>query len=383
MDVLVTNFDNGLAGTYFIEAFQQTPSGNQTLNWIYQQPSDSSSLVEQIKNGRAWASVYMNAGTTDRLNVVLQSIINGQSYNSSYLPSSATTIVYDQGRNLNTINGYVLPPIYAAIAMASARYSAYIQSQVAQLSNVTLANVISSISVANITYTPISYTSMDLHPASPYTSYLATTLGYLFLWLIMLALVGAIVRTTAPLAGKVKIIDIVLIRVVNSIFNGLIVSLIYSLTILWFSSFHQAVPFIRFWLFNWLCTITFIAIIALFTINLGALAQVALTLFLITNLSAATTNVAIELQNRFYRVGYGLPLYHCFNGGRHLLFGSYTKLNVDIGVLFAYYFGATTLAIITGVYRMYRQQQQIQKKNRINAINTPYSTTQNKIKKKK
>jgi hypothetical protein len=380
----VSNFDDGLAGTYFLEAFHETPPGNQTLNWIFQQPSDvSPTIVTQIENGEAWASVYMNAGTSDRLNEVLQSVLNGIPYNSTYLPSSATTIVYDEGRNFNTINGYVLPPIRAAIAMASARYSAYLQSQAAQLSNVTLPNVIASISAASILYSPFSYTNMNLHPAVPYASLLATTLGYLFLWLIMLAVVGLAIRLTLPLAGKVKIIDIVFIRLINSLFNGLIVSLIYSLCILWFANFTQPVPFIRFWLFNWLATITFTVIIALFTINLGALAQVALTLFLIINLSAATTNVAIELQNRFYRVGFGLPLYHCFNGGRHLLFGSYTNLNVDIGVLFAYYFGVIILTISTGVYRMHKQQKEILKKNRNTAIKTKTKTTQNITNKKR
>lgn len=366
----MTNFDNGLAGTYFVEAFHNTASGNQTLNWIFQQPSDlSSTIVDQIENGEAWASVYMNAGTSDRLTQVLQSILSGNISNFSYRPSSAVTIVYDEGRNVNTVNGYVLPPIRAAIAMASARYSAYFQSQATQYSNATLATVIAAISYANITYSPIGYTNMNIHPATPFASVLATTLGYLFLWLITGGLVRMVLQITQPLAGKIKIIDIVFIRIINTIFNGLILSLIYSLCVLWFADFTQPVPFIRFWLFNWLATITFTVIIGLFTINLGALAQVALILFIIINLATSSTNVAIELENNFYRVGYGLPLYHCFNAGRHLLFGSYTKLNVDIGVLFAYYFTAVIFAIITAVYRMRKQQQQILEQNRKKTLN--------------
>jgi len=386
--VFVTNFDNGTAGDYFIEAFHETPSGNQTLNWIFQNPSDiSSSIVDQIEDGRAWASVYMNAGTTDSLNQVLQSILAGNTSNISYLPSSATTIVYDQGRNFNTVNGYVLPPIRAAIAVASADYSAYLQSQVIEQSNATLSNIIASILIANITYSPIGSTDMDIHPATPYAAFLATSLGYLFLWLIMTSLVGMAVRITQPLAGKVRIIDIVFIRIFNTIFNGLIISLIYSLCVLWFASFTRPVPFIRFWLFNWLVAITFTVIIGLFVINLGALAQAALTLFLILNLSASTTNLAIELQNRFYRIGYGLPLFHCFSGGRHLLFGSHTKLNVDIAVLFAFYFAAVIFTILTGVIRMRKQEKQILEENRKKAQkktkkNNYYYKTQNKNNKK-
>ena len=365
LDVFVNNFDQGLAGTYFLDAFQNTPSGNLTLNWIFQQPTDlSGDTIEQIKHGKAWASVYMNAGTSDRLNNVLQAVLNGNPSTAAYLPSSAVTIVYDEGRNFNTINGFVLPPIRTAIAMANARYAAYLQSQATAASQVNVTNVITAITLANITHSPIGYTTMNLHPAFPYASLLATTLGYLFLWLIMVALVNMNIRITQPLIGQVKIIDIILIRIVNTVLNGLIISLIYSLCVLWFADFTRAVPFIRFWLFNWLAAITFTAIISLFTINLGALAQVFLTLFLITNLSASSTNTAIELQNRFYRVGYGLPLYHCFNAGRHFLFGSYTKLNVDIAVLFAYYYGAVIFLLVTGIYRMRKQERQIREKNR-------------------
>ena len=369
----MTNFDDGVAGSYFLEAFRETPSGNMTLNWIFQQPSDIS-LTDQIENGKAWASVYMNAGTSDRLNQVIQAILNGNMSNVSYDPTSATAIIYDQGRNLNTVNGYVLPPIRAAIAIASARYSAYIQSQVEQLSNPTANNIIAAISLATITHSPIGSTDVDLHPAFPYAAFLATSLGYLFLWLITGSLVGAAIRITQPLGGKVKIIDIVFIRIFNTIFSGMILSLIYSLCVLWFANFTRPVPFIRFWLFNWLATITFTVIISLFILNLGAIAQVALTLFLITNLASSTSNVAIELQNRFYRVGYGLPLFHCFSGGRHLLFGSHTRLNVDIAVLFAYYFFAVILLLSTGVYRMRKQQASINEKNRQNAANKAKKT---------
>jgi hypothetical protein len=379
----VNNFDNGLAGTYFIEAFHDTPSGNQTLNWIFQQSSAlSSTIVQQIENGKAWASVYMNSGTSNSLTQVLQSILNGNISNISYLPSSAVTIVYDEGRNFNSVNGYVLPPIRAAIAVASARYSAYFQSQATQYSNATLAGVIAAISLANITYSPIGYTNMNIHPATPYAAVLSTSLGYLFLWLIMTSLVAMIIRLTQPLAGKVKIIDVVFIRITNTILNALIISLIYSLCVLWFADFTRPVPFIRFWLFNWLAAMTFTVIIGLFIINLGALAQVALTLFLITNLAASSSNVAIELQNRFYRVGYGLPLYHCFNAGRHLLFGSHTKLNQDIAVLFAFYFAAVILTITTGIYRMRKQERQILEQIRKNALNKNNVNTQNMTNKK-
>jgi len=359
----VVNFDNGTAGQAFLQAFHSTPPGNQSLNWIFDQSlSSSSEIVNRIENGKAWGAVYMNPQTTDRINQLVHSIQIGQVSNSSYLPASATMIVYDQGRSFATVSGYVLPPIRTAIAVASARYSAYIQSEIAQNSNTTIDQIVAAITLSNSIYSPIGYTEQNLHPAVPYASLLATSLGYLFFWLVMLSLVGMNVRITASLAGKIRIIDIVFIRLFSAIFNCLIISLIYSLIVLWLANFTRAIPFIRFWLFNWLVAITFSAIIALFVLNLGTLAQVALTLFLITNLASSTANIAIELQHRFYRIGYGLPLMHCFTAGRHFLFGSHTKLHVDIGVLFAFYFAAAILAILTGIIRMRRQEKLVLEK---------------------
>lgn len=328
----------------------------------------------------------MNAGITDKLNQVIQAIINGNASSISYTPSSATTIIYDQGRNSNAVGSFTLPPIRAAIARASARFSAYIQSQVVQRTNATFSNVIESIILSNITYSPIGSTDNNLHPAVPYAAVLATTLGYLFLWLITTSLAGMVARIVEPLAGKIKIIDIICFRILNSILNGLILSLIFSLIILWLADFTRPVPFIRFWLFNWLATITFSVIIALFLMNLGARAQVFLVLFLITNLSSSTSALAIELQHKFYRIGYGLPLFHCFSAGRHFLFGSHTKLGLDIGVLFAYYFGGITILLITGIYRMRKQEKLVLEKARKNAgkkTNSQLQAQQIAISKKK
>jgi hypothetical protein len=82
-----------------------------------------------------------------------------------------------------------------------------------------------------------------------------------------------------------------------------------------------------------------------------------------------------------------LPLFHCFSGGRHLLFGSHTKLNVDIAVLFAFYFAAVIFTILTGVIRMRKQEKLILEENRKKAQkktkkNNYYYKIQNKSNKK-
>lgn len=98
---------------------------------------------------------------------------------------------------------------------------------------------------------------------------------------------------------------------------------------------------------------TFASIIALFTFHLEVKAQMFLILFIILNLSAPGSSLPVELQPQFYHIGYELPLYHCLSGGRHLLFGSYADLTLDVGVLLVYCILYITLLVITGMTRMH------------------------------
>ncbi|CAF0866286.1 unnamed protein product [Didymodactylos carnosus] len=366
LDVLIVDSDQQLVGQYFTRAFQQSNLGNQTLHWIYGQSMSIEQVIQEVLRGKVWAAVYLSAGVTEQVNYVIHSILNAKSSivnPITYDPVNTVTIVYEEGRNAATYNGWILPPIRTVLQTLSNQISAYIQSDIAQSSNTfNLYTQLSLIQLADITTSPIQYTLMNIHPASPYVSQLGTTLGYLFLWLLMVTLVGANVKITRPMAGKIKIIHIVIFRTLNIILNSLVISLIYSLCVLWFARIHSHIQFVRLWLFNWLCAATFSIIIGLFTINLGALAQFFLTVFLITNLSASTNTIAIELQPRFYRVGYGLPLYHAVNGGRHLLVGSHSHFGVDIATLFAYYFACLFFTLLSGIYRMRKQEQEVKKK---------------------
>lgn len=122
----------------------------------------------------------------------------------------------------------------------------------------------------------------------------------------------------------------------------------------------------RYWMFNWLSTLVLGTMVAFFLTNLGSLAAILIIVFVVVMVSAATIQIPLELSPRFFRYGYGMPLYHSINGGRHLLFGSYSNFAVDVGVLVAYYGVIMILTLITVAYRArkarkaFQQQQQQQ-----------------------
>ena len=137
------------------------------------------------------------------------------------------------------------------------------------------------------------------------------------------------------------------------------VSLIYSLIVLWFFGIDSGALFMRYWMFNWLSTTVFGLIIVLATVNLGLLANMFLTIFVFLMLAGATLQISLELSPRFFRYGYGLPLYHILNGGRHLLFKSHSQFGIDVGVL-AIYFGVLWIAaVLTSILSLKRQQQKL------------------------
>ena len=90
---------------------------------------------------------------------------------------------------------------------------------------------------------------------------------------------GKFILCICFLVGKVHFIDLILYRVLNGFFQAFIVSLIYSLIVLWFFGIHSGSLFMRYWMFNWLSVLVFGLVVVNFTINLGLLANSILTVF--------------------------------------------------------------------------------------------------------
>ena len=53
-----------------------------------------------------------------------------------------------------------------------------------------------------------------------------------------------------------------------------------------------------------------------------------------------------ELMHPFYKIGYGLPMAHGAMGARTIVLGSYNRLGMNIGVLFAWIGFWTLLALL-------------------------------------
>jgi ABC-type polysaccharide/polyol phosphate export permease len=163
--------------------------------------------------------------------------------------------------------------------------------------------------------------------------------------------------------GKVHRFDLLVYRVFNAAFQTLIITLIFSLIVLWLFGIHSGAHFMRYWMFNWLSAMDFVMLIVFFSVNLGHLANIVLITFVILMLAGATLQVSLELSPRFYRYGYGLPLYHIINGGRHLLFGSYSRFALGVGVLLIYFGVLCVCALTSSIFWAKRQERKFAEAN--------------------
>ena len=204
---------------------------------------------------------------------------------------------------------------------------------------------------------------------------LATTLGYIYLYLLSGLIVGGAIKFVGPfgkikkhidpalyfslLVGKIHVLDLLVYRISNGIFQAFIISLIYSLIVLWFFGIHSGSLFMRYWMFNWLSVLVFGLLIVLFTVNLGPIAGSLLIAFVMLMLAGATIQISLELSPRFYRYGYGLPLFHIINGGRHLLFNSHERFALSVGVLLIYFGVFWLIAIVTSALWIKKQEHKL------------------------
>jgi len=168
------------------------------------------------------------------------------------------------------------------------------------------------------------------------------------------------------LVSKIHYLDLLVYRIFNGFVQGFIISLIYSLIVLWLFGIHSGSLFMRYWMFNWLSVMILGLLVVLFTVNFGPIANSLLTAFAILMLAGATLQISLELSPRFYRYGYGLPLYHIINGGRHLLFDSHERFALSVGVLLIYFGVFWIVAIITSILWMKKQERQIIKEKQKN-----------------
>ena len=185
LDVAVVDFDNDLASYYFLNAFRQSGPGNLSLNWRYKDQTDYDNNVDNarhdVENGYVWASVVLRPNTTRYINQTLAAFLNSSTLlNSPFAVISPILVTYETGRNSFTVSNFVLPPIRAAIAIATAQYGQMLRQQLIgtlssspNSSTNRTVQLFNTFQLGSLLADPLAATYQDFHPSSPYVGLLS------------------------------------------------------------------------------------------------------------------------------------------------------------------------------------------------------------------
>lgn len=179
LDVTIIDFDNDLAGYYFLNSFRQTPPGNLTPHWRFRKGIDYQNNIDnplhELVSGKVWTTVVLRPNTTRLINESLTALLNTTaSLTSPFVVTLPILVRYEEGRNSYTINNYILLAIRAAIAKATAQYGQVLRQQLlnqlsssSNSSNNRNSQLLNVFQLGSLLVDPLSAKYYNLHPAYP------------------------------------------------------------------------------------------------------------------------------------------------------------------------------------------------------------------------
>jgi hypothetical protein len=330
VDVVLVNDDEGSYGNVVVESFLHT----NAFKFQTKSSHNISNLEDYVYHGNCWYLIHIPYNYSLALN---QSIYSGISLHASVV------VILDEGRHLNAHNLF-----------RKVLYSLYLQVNT-KLALAVLQTPHLNLSVADKTtvVNPFRVTEKDLHPVSRPGIETASSLGYIILFVLSISSVNNILTSWAPLVGNIKQYQYALGRLAHGIFNAFLVSLAMALVLLIYGT-HFRYNFMSYWLYNFLVMLAFTACSALMASLIGPLANIPVTFFLVLNTSTATGTYPFILSAGFFRLGYGLPMFHAISGSRTIIYGSHNLFGMNIGVILAYIIVVFSLTLICVILRVQR-----------------------------
>jgi len=322
-----------------------------------------------------WAAVIINANATALLQ---EAVATG---NASYDPTGVATMVYNQARDIESYNFYIVPVLGRLALTVQATFGRQWAASVFNDPNLDIATY----SRAPQAVSPgISFTLLNLRPFDPPSAIPTITIGLIYLIIIAFFSFTFFIPTHMkfilpnPLSPHppLKFYQLIIYRWLATITAYFFLSLSYSLVSLAFeipfSNTPPPVPsplndghghwtptepiinanylgkstFPVYWMLNFIGMAALgltCENMAMFLSALSPLPYSALFLiwWVITNVS--TGFYAIELASDFYKWGYAWPLRHIVEGSKTLVFGTKSKLGVNFAVLIAWVVVGTLL----------------------------------------
>ncbi|KAG8874409.1 hypothetical protein FRB97_005917 [Tulasnella sp. 331] len=350
---LVNRDGDGALGQTMIQSFMNNTAGlgvapHAHLTWFIVDGSTltDEQVIQHVVDEKVWTAVVVNANAT-------QMLINARNIgDATYNASRAITHWYNQARNENAANSYIVPYTSALLQGTLAVFNAEFTGQFL-VSAVTNGTAISTAALAPVTVSqPFWYTQFNLRPFTKTVSSAMLLVGNIYITIFAFMLTIAHDGARRVIHPYLRFRSYIGLRIIAPLIIYIPISFSYAMISLPFhvtfgDKYGYAGGFFLFWLFVYMGMAALgLSLEAMITVLTPRFTPFFLLFLVIYNVSTGT--IPIELQPKFYRFGYGFPIYNLSIATRTIIFNTHSQLGKNAGIILAWAaFSCITIPLFT------------------------------------
>ncbi|KAF8976572.1 hypothetical protein BGZ46_008154 [Entomortierella lignicola] len=331
ISILVVDLDHSMIGSQFLNFTQQDNMVPGQVNWSIQSKyKDVPSVISDVENGNYWGAMVVMPNASWMLNKALSTPL------PNYDPTGAFTFIYDGGRDPLTVKPYVVASMYTQFLQFSSFFNpAWISFvlKYADNNNTTLTPLTDAPQVLG---TPVAFTELDIHPTTATIITSATSVAYIWIFLIAggsTYLVAHVIQPIARISSVRRTMMLLLVPLLAFLSS---LSMTYTVLLRIFGvPFDSTGQFIFLFLGMLLlqAAVASLVLFLIFLIPVTFIPMITIT-FVVMNVIAVFKPV--ELMPGFYRWIYAMPFLNAVQMARYVLMGSYNRLSYNVPILFAW-----------------------------------------------
>ncbi|KAF9427843.1 hypothetical protein BGZ94_004027 [Podila epigama] len=338
LTVLVVDLDHSVIGNHFLSFAQNDSLNGGQITWSVQTSyTNISSVIHDVDNGKYWGAMVVQPNASLNLNRALSVPLK------DYDPTKAFLFIYDGGRDPLTVRPYIVASMYTQFLQFSKFFNPSWIKFVLQFADENNATLTPLVDAPQVLGTPVAFEEMDLHPPTAIIVTSATTVAYI--WIFMVAggstyLVAHVVKPLTRIASIRK--TMVLLLVPLLVFLASLSVAYTALLGLFGVPFDSIGQFMSLFgsMFLLQAAVASLVLFLIFLIPVTYISPFTVT-FVVMNVIAVFNPV--DLMPAFYRWVYAMPFLNAVQMARYILMGSYKRLEFNLPILFAWIIVPMTL----------------------------------------
>ncbi|KAF9410000.1 hypothetical protein BGZ94_001788 [Podila epigama] len=335
LKVMVVDLDLGMVGTHYTNF--AAVLNNQTTGQLFWevQPKNRFNTLDHIKahveSGACWGAVVIMPETSSTLNKMLSSP------SADFDPTHAFAFVYDGGRDPLVVKPYIVANMYTTFLQFSKNFNPLWIKFVIGLYEQQGANLTAFSDAPHILGTPVAFTEYDLHPTTAPIITSATSVAYIWIFLVAGGSTYLVANMVQPLTTHASVTRTMASMFLPLFFFFVTLSMTYSILLVAFGVPFDGGASQFLLLFGGMLllqlAVSSMVLFLIFLIPVVYIPMITIT-FVILNVIAVFNPV--ELMPSFYRWAYAMPFLNAVQIARYVLMGSYSRLHYNIPVLGAW-----------------------------------------------